>query len=175
VTAIADTPPGQQDEDVTYCATHPTVETELRCSRCEKPICPRCLVQTPVGARCRECGTSKKSPIYTLTPMLYARMAALAIIGGGLVGLAWALVAPGAFFIGFFSLIVAGAVGWIMAKGIERAANYKRGRPVQLFAVGGILIAYAVRSAFVYDGLMLDIYGLIGLAVACYVAISNLR
>src|SRR3989304_4969303 len=31
------------------CATHPGVETELRCATCGKPICPDCLVGTPVG------------------------------------------------------------------------------------------------------------------------------
>ena len=33
------------------CATHPEVETGLSCGRCETLICPRCLVQTPVGTR----------------------------------------------------------------------------------------------------------------------------
>ena len=26
------------------CATHPGVETELRCATCGKPICPDCLM-----------------------------------------------------------------------------------------------------------------------------------
>ncbi|MBL8128361.1 MAG: hypothetical protein JNM64_12030 [Chloroflexia bacterium] len=33
------------------CAEHQEVETRLRCSRCGKPICPRCAVRTPVGMR----------------------------------------------------------------------------------------------------------------------------
>ncbi len=33
------------------CATHPEVDTNLRCGKCGKPICLRCLVQTPVGDR----------------------------------------------------------------------------------------------------------------------------
>ena len=38
-----------------YCANHPTVETTLRCNRCEKPICAKCAVLTPTGYRCKEC------------------------------------------------------------------------------------------------------------------------
>src|SRR5215213_1946552 len=40
---------------VLYCANHPNVETLLRCNKCNKPICMKCAVKTPVGYRCREC------------------------------------------------------------------------------------------------------------------------
>ena len=38
-----------------YCANHPTVETVLRCNRCDKPICVKCALRTPTGYRCKEC------------------------------------------------------------------------------------------------------------------------
>jgi hypothetical protein len=38
-----------------YCANHPQTPTSLRCNRCEKPICPKCAVKTPIGYRCKEC------------------------------------------------------------------------------------------------------------------------
>lgn len=37
------------------CPRHPSVPTRLRCSRCGTPICPRCMVETPVGFRCPSC------------------------------------------------------------------------------------------------------------------------
>jgi hypothetical protein len=37
------------------CARHRNVETYLRCGKCGTPICPKCLVHTPVGARCPDC------------------------------------------------------------------------------------------------------------------------
>jgi hypothetical protein len=174
MTALPAQPP-QQGDEVTYCARHPDVETELRCSRCETPICPRCLIQTPVGARCRDCAAVRKNPIYTVTPAQYARMIPVALLGGALVGVAWAFVQPGQLFLGFFSLFVAAGVGWLMAKGIEWAANYRRGTTVQVFAIAGIFTAFAVRSAFVYDGLTIDPYGLVALGVACFVAYQNLK
>ncbi len=39
----------------TVCYRHPQVETGLRCNRCNRPICPRCARQTPVGYRCPDC------------------------------------------------------------------------------------------------------------------------
>ncbi len=41
------------------CATHPKVETDLSCGRCEKAICAKCLVHAPVGIRCRSCAPSR--------------------------------------------------------------------------------------------------------------------
>lgn len=37
------------------CYRHPRVETALRCNRCEKPICPKCALKSPVGYRCPDC------------------------------------------------------------------------------------------------------------------------
>ncbi|MEX2237644.1 MAG: B-box zinc finger protein [Dehalococcoidia bacterium] len=172
---ISSEPTQHPGEEVTYCARHPQVETALRCSRCEKLICPRCLVQTPVGARCKDCGIAGKSPLYQLSPVLYLRMVALVILGGGLVGVGWAFIAPGRLFLGFFSLAIAAGVGWLLAKGIERAANYKRGTTVQVFAIAGIIVAFIVRSALVYDGVLVDGYALVAVGVASFVAWQNLK
>jgi hypothetical protein len=37
------------------CAAHPNEETYVRCARCDTPICVRCMVDTPVGKKCRDC------------------------------------------------------------------------------------------------------------------------
>ncbi len=40
--------------DVTTCERHGRV-TSIACATCATPICPRCLVRTPVGFKCRAC------------------------------------------------------------------------------------------------------------------------
>lgn len=37
------------------CYRHPGVEAAVRCRRCERPICPDCMVEAPVGFQCPEC------------------------------------------------------------------------------------------------------------------------
>ncbi|MFJ2935254.1 rhomboid family intramembrane serine protease [Streptomyces sp. NPDC087219] len=37
------------------CYRHPEVETGIRCTRCEKPICPACMVSASVGFQCPDC------------------------------------------------------------------------------------------------------------------------
>ncbi|GIF07629.1 rhomboid family intramembrane serine protease [Actinoplanes siamensis] len=37
------------------CYRHPDTETLLRCSRCERPICPKCMNDAVVGYQCPDC------------------------------------------------------------------------------------------------------------------------
>ncbi|GAA2578108.1 rhomboid family intramembrane serine protease [Winogradskya consettensis] len=37
------------------CYRHPSKETYIRCTRCERPICPDCMNEASVGHQCPEC------------------------------------------------------------------------------------------------------------------------
>jgi membrane associated rhomboid family serine protease len=40
---------------VPTCYRHPGREAHIRCQRCERPICPECMVPASVGFQCPEC------------------------------------------------------------------------------------------------------------------------
>ncbi|WAL96651.1 rhomboid family intramembrane serine protease [Streptomyces sp. Je 1-369] len=55
-----DQAPGSPEEpqgaaDVPSCYRHPDRETGITCTRCERPICPECMVSASVGFQCPEC------------------------------------------------------------------------------------------------------------------------
>ena len=55
------------------CYRHPDRETGVACSNCERPICPDCMISTPVGFRCPECAkqrTKVKTMASVETPVL---------------------------------------------------------------------------------------------------------
>ncbi len=37
------------------CYRHPDRETGITCTRCERPICPECMISASVGFQCPEC------------------------------------------------------------------------------------------------------------------------
>lgn len=82
------------------CYRHPGEETNVSCSSCGRPICPRCMTSTPVGMRCPECAgqrtqvrtaaTLRGSREPALTIGVIVVCVAIQIAGGGLYG-HWAL------------------------------------------------------------------------------------
>ncbi|MFJ9244376.1 rhomboid family intramembrane serine protease [Streptomyces sp. NPDC101776] len=45
----------QDAQSLPGCYRHPDRETGVRCTRCERPICPECMVSASVGFQCPEC------------------------------------------------------------------------------------------------------------------------
>lgn len=52
---------------VTTCYRHPNRRAGVSCQRCDRPICPDCMVQASVGFHCPECTkqSAKRSPVIT--------------------------------------------------------------------------------------------------------------
>lgn len=54
-----DQAPGSRQDDahsgLPVCYRHPDRETGVRCTRCERPICPECMVSASVGFQCPTC------------------------------------------------------------------------------------------------------------------------
>ncbi len=47
--------PQPPETGVPVCYRHPSVETYIRCQRCERPICPDCMRDAAVGFHCPQC------------------------------------------------------------------------------------------------------------------------
>jgi hypothetical protein len=165
------------------CAAHPSVETELACSKCGKPICPRCLYHTPVGARCRECANIRRLPVYDIPARFLLRGLGAGLGAGVLAGAAWGLLIPfGPAF--FFGLLVGLGLGYVVGEAVSAASNRKAGPPLQAAAVLGVVAAYAVRAAIVlsaYRGIELrelltgDLFGYVALVLGVIVAMGRVR
>ena len=164
------------------CAAHPEVETELACSRCEKGICPRCLVHTPVGARCRECANVRRLPQYNLSTETYARAIGAALVIGVVTGIAWWLF--NFFTYGFFFAFFVGfGIGYVVGEGVAVAANRRVGPPLQVIAAAGVIVAYLTRTGLlvVADNLRLadlrgfEAFALVALAIGAYIAAQRVR
>jgi len=63
--------------DATFCAVHPAIETTLRCNKCGRYMCTKCVVRTPVGYRCRQCVNQQQAVFFTATQTDYLIAAAV--------------------------------------------------------------------------------------------------
>jgi len=158
---------------IVECPRDPGVETALRCSRCETPICPKCLVQSPVGARCKDCARVVKSPIYTLGAGHLLRGGLAASLGGLAIGAAWIGLMLALPLGGFFSIFVGAGLAWAFTKMMDFATGLKRGPIVVGFAIAGILIAWGMQF-LVFDP-RLAWSGVLAVGVGAYLAYQNLR
>lgn len=143
-----------------FCANHPNRQTMLRCNKCNKPICPECAVQTPVGYRCKECVRGLQAKFYTADSRNQAAGYAAAALAGLLLGGAGFLL--GLFMAGFFGLLLAfflgPALGGALSELIWRAMGRKRARNFNLIAVliaGVIAAPLSLLSGNLFVGLLL--------------------
>jgi hypothetical protein len=155
------------------CATHPEVETNLRCGKCEKPICPRCMIQTPVGARCRDCARLNKLPTYRMSPQYYFRAVGSALGMAAATGALWGLVAS---YVPFFylNILLGAAVGYGCAEVISLAVNRKRGKILMVIAGLATGVSYVI-ALIVPWGLHFSYFDILAIAVGIFVSVSRLR
>lgn len=126
------------------CPNHPAVETGLRCNRCDKPICQRCAVRTPVGYRCRECVHGQQRGFETAVWHDYVVASAIA---GGLSWLAGNLL----MFLSWFGLLLAAPAGALIATTVLRAISKRRSRRLNQAATAAF-VAVHIPGLVCYAG-----------------------
>lgn len=154
--------------EAVVCLRHPGRQTLLRCGKCGDPICPRCLVQTPVGIRCPRCVTYERNPLYQVSGLLLLR-AVGAGVGTAVAGaVAWSLLSA-LFFLGALSLILGIGLGYLVGLAVSAAGNRKRARPLQMVAGGCAALAFlatALAGAEISPLLSFAIWSPVGLFAA---------
>ena len=125
------------ENNILYCANHPTVETTLRCNRCDKPICPKCAVKSPVGYRCRECVKSQLKIFDTANWYDYISAFVVGGIASAIASIIVSLVAG--FFFGLLVLVVAPFAGQIIARVIQFFIKNRRSQALFYTACAGVV------------------------------------
>jgi uncharacterized membrane protein YqhA len=121
------------EETPLYCYVHPKRETQLRCNRCERPICMECAVLTPTGYRCKECIRSQQRVFETAQSSDYILASIVAVIlsliGSLLVGI-----------IGLFTLFLAPLVGMGIAESVRWINHHRRSSKLFILVAAATLV-----------------------------------
>ncbi len=161
--------------EMTTCAKHSSVQTSLRCGRCDTSVCPQCMVHAPVGIRCPECGQARRLPMFEVSGLQMARAIAVALAVGVAGGVVFSLLVllTSLPYIYYLPLFV--GVGFLVGEATRLSVNRKKGSSLKLAAAGGMLAALAATvvlgaaEALFTTGL----YGIIALGIAFYLAVRR--
>lgn len=168
------------------CTYHPDVETNLRCGKCGKPICPKCMVETPVGARCPDCAGTHKLPTYRVSTKYYLLAAGIALSMALVCGAAWGAIERVTPFFSL-NLLLAPAAGLAIGEVVSLSVNRKRGTALAI--VGAVAVAISYIVSLLTISLLADIsfhgampsspfnilYHLIALGLGIFVAVTRLH
>ncbi len=120
-----------------YCKNHPKVETNLRCNRCEEPMCTSCAVHTPTGYRCKNCVNEHKKVFNTSTWLDYLTgfltAAILSAIGSAIVGVI------SNWFWGLAVLLFAPFAATIIANTVQAVTRRRRSRRLFITVAIGVI------------------------------------
>ena len=127
------------------CSNHPGVETRLECSTCGRPICPRCMVATPVGQKCPSCARQSGRARGRPSTLLVVRVLAAASAAGALGGLVLTLAGFRAVLLLslVYGFLVGSAAKWAAGRrthtvlGAAAAAGLVLGLVAVVLALGG--------------------------------------
>lgn len=148
-----------------YCANHPQTPTGLRCNRCEKPICVKCAVRTPIGYRCKECVRGQQKVFETATWMDYPLLMGVVVILAG-------LGAFGASFIGFFTIFLAPIAGGMIAEAARFVTRKRRSK--LLFRLAIVAAVVGCLPFLAMNLLVLDVLGIVWQGVYLFMMTSTL-
>ncbi len=142
------------------CTFHRGVETNVRCVECERPICPKDFVPTPVGYKCPDCARQLPSARRVVKPRQLAFAAAAAVGMGAVGGFILVMLAYGSWLLSI-------ALGLVTGEAARRASGGHRQGAVAAVAAAGAAMGIALSGA----GLLSALIG----AAAAATAVSSGR
>ena len=168
--------PEQAGQVATVCYWHPETETGLSCSRCGKGICAQCMVQAPVGIRCRDCGKVQPMPTYDVGPTNYTKAIALAMVIMVVGAPLWVLVDRSLLVLGAYgsvSGLLSIAFGFGTGELISLSVNRKRSTLLALIAAFVIAATYLISRLFSPFGF--GLFDVLFLGVGVFLAWQRLK
>lgn len=134
------------------CQAHPQELTRLRCTECEQPICPKCMVMYEVGFKCPACARKRPSHLQQVSARQFGTAALFSIA----IGYVYGWIHPYLMSIGVLRILglpvlaffLAYGLGRAVGNGLNRVAGSKMNLALGRGVVGGCLIGMLLAEPF---------------------------
>ena len=135
------------------------------------------MLETPVGARCKDCARLYTLPTYRVTTAYYLRATSTALGMAMVCGVIWSII-NGLVPFFYLNLLLAAGTGYAIGEVVSLSVNRKRGRGLAAIASLGVALSYLI-NIFLFGGLPLGLFRIIfdlaALALGIYIAVNRLR
>ena len=134
------------------CYIHPKRETQLRCNRCERPICIKCANHTPTGYRCPECIRSQQKVFITtrwFDHLIAAGVTAVISYLGSIFA-----------FLGFYSILIGLGVGYAVVWVVKKAIQNRRS-PLLKYVMSGTGLVVSLIPVLILVFTQIQLYGFV--------------
>ena len=176
------------------CIRDSGVQTNLSCSRCGNPICPKCMVYTPVGSKCPDCASIGGPTMFIVT----RRDMALGVLLGGLgaivigvviaavLGVAWSLDAfeglPQTMWLVLVGVTQFGGP-FLVATVLRYIVGYKYGVTLRILAACLSLLFFVAEVVAIglllsdpnAAQLIINVAGILGFAIGAYYSMDRFK
>ena len=161
-------------EEVLFCVNHPDTETALRCNRCGRPVCVKCVKLTDVGYRCKDCIREQQDVFFNAETRDYFVVAIVSFLLAAIAApVIEALLGILGLFFGIILAVVLGpAVGGVAATIIRKSVGRRRGRYMGIVAVVAIILGMLL--GIIVAGFFGVSFAFIPLAVFLFLALSTI-
>jgi hypothetical protein len=152
-----------------YCYNHPKVETALRCNRCEKPICSKCAIKSPVGYRCPDCVKSQQKIFDTAEGQDYV----LGFVVAGFLSLVGSFLISLIGMIGFFGFLLVAAAAPVAGVVIAESVRFviRRHRSPLLFKVVLAAVILGALPVGLFQIFTFQLFGILFQAIYLFISV----
>ncbi len=143
----------RQESEALPCQRHPHNKTRLRCTECDTPICPKCMVMYEVGFKCPACAKKRPSHLVAVTSLQILGTSLACVLMGWICGwiftFALAVLPIRIFMFPVLGYLALYGLGQLCGHGLQRLLHYKYSPKlivcVLLAVVAGLLLSSPVQ------------------------------
>lgn len=132
--------------DKSRCYSNQHDNAKIFCVRCSIPVCPKCIVHSPVGVRCISCGKSSLSVLNKMPKYLFAKTLFISSFAGLVLG--FILLMMSSIYLYWIHWIGMVFSAYAISEIVSKVSGYKRGLKVQFIGSFALTICICVQLFF---------------------------